>query len=300
MQIHFQKIRSLGENALYVRFDTKTPPLDLPSLARRMCSEESGIGAPLLVCLFPSSNSVADLRAFTQNGETKVPDAAIRGAAKLLYDTRELTDSLARVTANGTAFRMRVDPIDANRVNVMMTMGQVEAISEMQEDDAPIPLIYVLAEADGYRFDYTAMAIDGEEYAVSFVEDINDPAINDVRHALSAANGGRHHIFCTLCSRDCLAVRILRRNGEDDRHCGAALATASVVALTLGLVNFNTRIRISLSGESATCIVRKDLSVLLHTSVHLLFKGVCEYDNEYDEAFEPTAPTTNLSSKAKQ
>ena len=136
MHIHFKKIRSMGKNAVYVRFDTKTPPVDLPSLARLMCDEESGIGTSLLVYLFPSDEASIAARAFVSETEIPVPDTAVRAAGKLLYDAHELSEPNTTVEANGMVYRIRIDP-RASQTNVTMAMGVACTVSEEPDVNAP-------------------------------------------------------------------------------------------------------------------------------------------------------------------
>lgn len=292
MHIHFKKIRSMGKNALYVRFDTVSPPLDLLSLARAICAEDSGVGTPLLVCLFPSEKANVALRAFLCDTEVPVPDVAVRAAGKLLYDAHELSDFNATVEADGKVHRIRVEPRDRYHTNVTMAMGAVVPVTETTDVNAPTPMFYIECETNGYRYDYTPMML-GEEYAVSFVEDVDDPLLTAAIPYFKGTSDGRHRIFCAHRSRDSFFVRIIRTDTGEDNTCGCGIAAAMAIGVILGIADFNTRITVKLPDEDVICVVRKDLSVILNASVKILFEGDFEYDNEYDDAFEPTAPTTN-------
>lgn len=289
----------MGQNALYVRFDTVSPPLDLWSLARALCAEENGVGTPLVVFLFPSDKANVALRAFSDSGEIPVPDTAVRAAGKLLYDAHEIPDRNGTVEASGQVYRLRVEPRDNRHTSVTMAMGTAVPVTETPDVNAPTPTFYIECETSGYRYDYTPMTL-GETYAVSFIEDVNDPLLTAAMPYFKDVPDGYHRVFCAHRARDSFFMRIIRTDTGEDNSCGYGLSAAVAISVILGIADYNTRISVKLPNEDVIAVVRKNLSVLLNASVKTLFEGDFEYDNEYDDAFEPTAPTSNIPKRKKR
>lgn len=266
MKLRFTKMHGLGND--FILIDCLRPegagiePVDLPTVARRLCHRRFGIGADQLLLLSPSG--VADFRMgiFNADGsEVEMCGNGIRCVAKYIWD-RGLTnkkvigvetlagiirpekiDDLVRVDMGEPVFDPEKIPLDIRRKS---GAGSRKPGEELKAQKSKAVIDYPL-QIDDREFKITCVSM-GNPHAVIVVDNVSEypvayygPLIEN--HQLFPKRTNVE--FVEVLSRAEIMMRVWERGAGETMACGTGASASAVAAHLKGLTERDVSVRLT-------------------------------------------------------
>ena len=235
--MEFVKMHGLGNDFIFLdRFTGATEDgTDYPSLARKLCDRNFGIGGDGLILVLPSQVADARMRIINSDGsEPEMCGNGIRCFARYLYDRGIVSHNPLRVETLAGVLTLNLDLVAGTVQGVRVDMGEpilkAELIPVQGEGE---PVIGRTLEALGRTFTFTAVSM-GNPHCIIFVDAYSDldfehlgPAIE--KHPLFPRKTNVE--FIRVDSRKELTMKVWERGAGPTLACGTGACASAVAAV---------------------------------------------------------------------
>ena len=274
--IRFAKGHGLGND--YVVIDQTDLPAPLtPTMIRRLCDRNRGVGSDVILLRVPASHADFGLRIFNPDGsEAEKSGNGLRIFAKYLWDHDHPKTATFTVETQGGVVECQCHVQDG-RVNfVTVEMGRATfRAPEIPMNGPDREVVGVpLQLADGTMLSVTAVSV-GNPHCVIFVSRLDDAECRRLGPLIEnhPAFPNRTNVqFARPRARDTLDILIWERGAGFTLASGSSSCGAASAAVKNGLCDHG-RVRVRMPGGDLVIEVRPDWSLRLEGPVEEVYLG---------------------------
>jgi len=274
--IRFAKGHGLGNDYVVIDQTDLSAPLT-PTMIRRLCDRNRGIGSDGILLRVPASRADFGLRIFNPDGsEAEKSGNGLRIFAKYLWDHRHAKAATFTVETKGGVVECQCHVRDG-RVNfVTVEMGRATfrapeiPMSGPDREVVGVPLQL----SDGTTLSVTAVSV-GNPHCVTFVNRLDDAECRRLGPLIEnhPAFPNRTNVqFARPHARDTLDILIWERGAGFTLASGSSSCGAAAAAVKNGLCGHG-RVRVRMPGGELVIEVRPDWSVRLEGPVEEVYRG---------------------------
>ncbi len=274
--IRFAKGHGLGNDYVVIDQTDLSAPLT-PTMIRRLCDRNRGIGSDGILLRVPASRADFGLRIFNPDGsEAEKSGNGLRIFAKYLWDRRHAKAATFTVETKGGVVECQCHVRDG-RVNfVTVEMGHATfrapeiPMSGPDREIVGVPLQL----SDGTTLSVTAVSV-GNPHCVTFVDRLDDAECRRLGPLIEnhPAFPNRTNVqFARPHARDTLDILIWERGAGFTLASGSSSCGAAAAAVKNGLCGHG-RVRVRMPGGELVIEVRPDWSVRLEGPVEEVYRG---------------------------
>ncbi|OUM96316.1 MAG: diaminopimelate epimerase [Firmicutes bacterium ZCTH02-B6] len=284
--MRFAKLHGLGNSYVYIDLVTQPePPVDWPTLARRVSDPGFGVGSDGLILILPSQRADLRMRMFNADGsEGEMCGNGIRCLARYAADTGLIKRDRLRVETlagiRDLELIRRGDTVSAVRVDmgkprlkpseIPISWAAVAASgrgdSAQPTDDGPVLDAPLCVDDEVHRVTAVSM---GNPHCVLLVDDVDEAPVRSLGPRLEHHPAFPHGVnveFIQVVDPDHLRMRVWERGSGETYACGTGACAAAVATHLLNLTG--RRVTVHMLGG--------DLDIEWKPDGHVYMSGPCE------------------------
>ena len=231
----FLKMHGLGNDFVFLDHFSVAADVDYPSVAKKLCHRQFGIGGDGLVVILPSTVADARMRIINSDGsEPEMCGNGIRCFARYVYDQGIVNHNPMRVETLAGILAIQLTIKEGQVQGVRVDMGEpilrAELIPVLAQGE---PVVGETLEVFGETFQYTAVSM-GNPHCIIFVEDLATldferlgPAIE--KHSLFPRKTNVE--FIEVNSPKALTMKVWERGAGPTLACGTGACATAVAAV---------------------------------------------------------------------
>ncbi len=233
--MEFIKMHGLGNDFVFLDHFSVSVDEDYPTLAKKLCHRQFGVGGDGLAVILPSIVADARMRIFNPDGsEPEMCGNAIRCFARYVYERGIVLSNPMHVETLAGVLTLDLDIQDGQVQGVRVDMGEpilrADLIPVMGQGE---PVVGQPIEVLGETFLYTAVSM-GNPHCVIFVEDLETldferigPAIE--KHLLFPRKTNVE--FIRVNSPQDITMKVWERGAGPTLACGTGACASAVAAV---------------------------------------------------------------------
>ncbi|MEG2202601.1 MAG: diaminopimelate epimerase [Christensenellaceae bacterium] len=241
----FTKMHGLGNDFIVIA-DTQKHA-DLKTLAQKLCSRHTGVGADGLLIVEQSDTADIRMRIINSDGsEAEMCGNGIRCFAKYVYEQEIVKKEKMVIQTLAGLIKPELTIQNGKVVLVKVDMGMPSFEAEKIPTLAQNPMDVQL-EIAGQTVQLSAVLM-GVPHAIVFVEDLQTTDIDTLGEKIEKHDLFPHHInvdFVQIINRNTLRMETWERGAGRTLACGTGATAAGVIAYKKGFCEPTVKVLLS-------------------------------------------------------